>query len=56
MQVTILCVCVAIAITENEARNVGGNRARKDMEELEGRNGRREMIQLYLISKKITKI
>ena len=29
---------VAIAITENEARNMGGNRARTDTEELEGRN------------------
>lgn len=55
MQVTILCVCVAIAITENEARNVGGNRARKDMEELEGRNGRREMIVIFNFKKKSQK-
>lgn len=47
-------MCVAIAITENETRNVGGNRTRKDMEELERRNGRREMMQLCFNFKKLS--
>lgn len=46
-------VCAAIAITENEARTVGG-KAREDMEELEGRNGRREMTHLCFNFKKLS--